>query len=83
MTVQEVTRFDLLELNEVMITCKKCGAKMIFSIGNEACYMATHCCHCKEALGSYKHENYLRDLVNAITVLKESDKVKIEFELVK
>jgi hypothetical protein len=81
-TVLEVTRFSLSDLKEITVTCKACGAKMVFPLDGENCLIASECYVCKELLGPLDKRIYLHDLVKAINDLKESKKVNIEFELV-
>lgn len=83
MTVLEITRLNIAELNELIVTCRGCGGKMIYSLDDDSSLSAAHCCRCQNKLGNAQNDYYLRDLARAMRALKESTKVDIDFEIVK
>jgi RNase P subunit RPR2 len=78
MTALKITRFNLDELKEVSIVCKKCGAKITYPIGKEG--RIDQQCHNCGAPFARQDEYLLRNLNNLFLQI-DNDRYSMEFDL--
>ena len=84
MTKEHRILFELSDLNNVRIVCRKCGGETLFPVSGERRYPPDRCPHCGESLGIVRAIDPVGKFIAAMQglVANESNlKVKLKFEM--
>jgi hypothetical protein len=81
MTALKINRFNLDELKNVSVVCKKCGARMTYSLDGKAPLNIRPLCYNCDASLSEGNDRALSLLRELFKHIKDSGNLSVEFDI--